>query len=123
VILSATLTGDNRAKARHVAAELEIKTVFADILPGDKAAKVRELQAQGKRVSMVGDGINDGPALAQADVGIAIGAETDVAMETADVVLTRSDPLNVAKVVLLSRATRRKICRRISGGGSCGYTT
>jgi Cu2+-exporting ATPase len=105
----AMLTGDSRTTAERIAAELGIKNIFADVLPGDKAAKVQELQAKGKRVAMIGDGINDGPALVQANVGIAIGAGTDVAMETADVVLTKSDPLDVAKVVLLSRATRRKM--------------
>jgi Cu2+-exporting ATPase len=105
----AMLTGDSRTTAERIAAELGIKNVFADVLPGDKAAKVQELQTKGKRVAMIGDGINDGPALVQANVGIAIGAGTDVAMETADVVLTKSDPLDVAKVVLLSRATRRKM--------------
>jgi Cu2+-exporting ATPase len=106
----AMLTGDNRATAERIAEELGIKTVFSDVLPGDKAMKVRELQGQGKRYSHGRRrGINDGPALAQADVGIAIGAGTDVAMETTDVVLTKSDPLDVAKVVLLSRATRRKM--------------
>jgi P-type Cu2+ transporter len=105
----AMLTGDNHTTAKRIAAELGIKSVFSDVLPGDKAAKVQELQAKGKRVAMVGDGINDAPALVQADVGIAIGAGTDVAMETADVVLTKSDPLDVAKVVLLSQATRKKM--------------
>lgn len=105
----AMLTGDSHTTAERIAAELGIKNIFADVLPGDKAAKVQELQAKGKRVAMIGDGINDGPALVQSDVGIAIGAGTDVAMETADVVLTKSDPIDVAKVVLLSRATRRKM--------------
>jgi Cu2+-exporting ATPase len=103
------LTGDNYTTVERIAGELGIKSIFANVLPGDKAAKVQELQAKGKRVAMVGDGINDGPALVQAAVGIAIGAGTDVAMETADVVLTKSDPLDVAKVVLLSRATRKKM--------------
>ena len=105
----AMLTGDNQGTANLVASELGIKTVFAEVQPGEKAEKVKEMQARGLRVGMVGDGINDAPALAQADVGIAIGAGTDVAMETADVVLMKSDPFDVIGTVILSRATRRKM--------------
>ena len=105
----AMLTGDNRATAERIGRELGLDTIFADVLPGDKAAKVKELQDQGKLVAMVGDGINDAPALAQADVGIAIGAGTDVAMETADIVLMRSDPYDVLGAIALSHATVRKM--------------
>ena len=89
--------------------ELGIDIVLADVLPGQKADKVKELQAQGKKVGMVGDGINDAPALTQADVGFAIGAGTDVAMESADVVLMKSDPFDVVGAIELSRATLRKM--------------
>ena len=105
----AMLTGDNAGTARRIAEELGVDIVLADVLPGDKAAKVKELQAEGRRVGMVGDGVNDAPALTQADVGFAIGAGTDVAMESADVVLMKSDPYDVVGAIELSRATLRKM--------------
>lgn len=109
----ATLTGDAWPVARAVAEELKIDTVFAQVLPEDKASKIRELQAQGKRVAMVGDGLNDAPALATADVGIAIGAGTDVAVEASDIVLVRSDPRDVARIVTLSKASYRKMLQNL----------
>jgi Cu2+-exporting ATPase len=109
----AMLTGDARAVARAVADDLGIDTVFAEVLPEDKASKVRELQARGKRVAMVGDGVNDAPALATADLGIAIGAGTDVAVEAGHIVLVRSDPRDIPRIVTLSRATYRKMLQNL----------
>ena len=103
------LTGDNLATATRIAADLGISTVLADVLPGQKAEKVKALQATGKKVGMVGDGVNDAPALTQANVGFAIGAGTDVAMESADVVLMKSDPYDIVGAIELSRATVRKM--------------
>jgi Cu2+-exporting ATPase len=115
----AMLTGDNRGTAERVAGELGITTVFAEVLPDQKQDKVKELQAQGHKVGMVGDGINDAPALAQADVGIAIGAGTDVAVETADVVLMKSEPFDAVRMVELSKATLRKMRQNL--GWATGY--
>jgi Cu2+-exporting ATPase len=109
----AMLTGDSEAVARAVARELGIDTYFAEVLPEHKADKVKELQHGGKVVAMVGDGVNDAPALATADVGIAIGAGTDVAIESAGIILVRSDPRDVVKIVRLSRATYRKMIENL----------
>ena len=105
----AMLTGDSQAVADWVAGELGLDIVFAEVRPDDKASKMKELQGQGKVVAMVGDGINDAPALVRADVGIAIGAGTDVAVESADVVLVKNDPRDVARLIRLSRATMSKM--------------
>jgi Cu2+-exporting ATPase len=109
----AMLTGDSEAVAKAVAAELGIDTYFAQVLPEYKDQKVAELQRQGKKVAMVGDGVNDAPALTRADVGIAIGSGTDVAVESADIVLVQSNPLDVVKIIELSRATRRKMVQNL----------
>jgi Cu2+-exporting ATPase len=108
------LTGDDRRVAAWVAEELGIDEYFAEVLPAEKSSKVREVRAEGLVVAMTGDGVNDAPALAAADVGIAVGAGTDVAIETADVVLVRSDPRDVVAVIELSRATYRKMVQNLA---------
>jgi P-type Cu2+ transporter len=113
------LTGDNEATARRIADQLGIDTVIAEVLPVDKSAKIAELQRAGKRVAMVGDGVNDAPALAVADLGIAIGAGTDVAIETADLVLIRSDPLDVPTALRIGKGTLRKMRQNL--GWAIGY--
>ncbi|GAA4370948.1 MULTISPECIES: heavy metal translocating P-type ATPase [Nocardioides] len=115
----AMLTGDNRATAERIAEELGIDDVIAEVLPEDKAHQVQQLQAQGRTVAMVGDGVNDSPSLVQADVGIAVGAGTDVAIEAADVVLMRSDPLDVPVALTIGRGTLRKMRQNL--GWAVGY--
>ncbi len=108
------ITGDNRQVAKWVADEIGLDEYFAEVLPGQKAQKVKEVQSRGLKVAMTGDGVNDAPALAQADVGIAIGAGTDVAVATADVVLVRSNPLDVVAAIKLSKATYRKMVQNLA---------
>jgi Cu2+-exporting ATPase len=103
------ITGDNKTTAEKVAEQIGIDRIFAEVMPADKASYVEKLQQEGKFTAMVGDGVNDAPALAQADVGIAIGAGTDVAIETAKVVLMKSDPLDILRAITLSKATVRKM--------------
>jgi Cu2+-exporting ATPase len=107
------MTGDAKAVAESVARELRIDKVFAEVLPADKASHIESVQREGKRVAMVGDGVNDAPALVTADVGVAIGAGTDVAVEAGDVILVRSDPRDVPRIIALSRATYRKMLQNL----------
>jgi Cu2+-exporting ATPase len=107
------MTGDAKQVADAVARELGIRTVFAEVLPDQKASKIDEVKHKGKRVAMVGDGVNDAPVLLTADVGIAIGAGTDVAVEAGDVVLIRNDPRDVARIITLSKATYRKMVQNL----------
>ncbi len=112
-IRSIMITGDNLKTAQAVARAIGIDAVLANVLPEDKAERVKELQSLGERVAMVGDGVNDAPALAQADVGIAIGAGTDVAIETAELVLMKSDPASVAIAIRIARAVRKKVIQNL----------
>jgi Cu2+-exporting ATPase len=115
------LTGDNKQVAKWVSEQIGLDEYFAEVLPQDKAAKVKEVQGRGLVVGMTGDGVNDAPALARADVGIAIGAGTDVAVETADIILVRSNPLDVVAIIKLARATYRKMVQNLIW--ATGYNT
>jgi Cu2+-exporting ATPase len=108
------MTGDAHAVADSVAKELGIDVVFSQVLPEQKSAQIAELKRAGKRVAMVGDGVNDAPALVSADVGIAIGAGTDVAVEAGDIVLVRSDPRDVPRIIDLSKVSYRKMIQNLA---------
>ncbi len=112
-VKTAMITGDSEAVAQHVARQLGIAKYFAEVRPAGKAEIVERLQKQGLRVAMVGDGINDAPALAKADIGIAIGSGTDVAVTSADIILVQNNPLDVVKIIRLSRATYRKMAQNL----------
>lgn len=112
-IRTAMITGDSAAVAGYVAEKLGLDQYFAEVRPQDKAQKVKSLQAKGEKVAMVGDGVNDAPALTQADIGIAIGAGTDVAIKSADIILVKNDPRDVVKVIRLSKATYRKMTQNL----------
>jgi Cu2+-exporting ATPase len=107
------LTGDNAQVAKWVADKIGLDEYFAEVLPDQKAEKIKEVQSRGLIVAMTGDGINDAPALAQADVGIAIGAGTDVAIETADIILVKSNPMDVASILGLARSTYQKMIQNL----------
>jgi Cu2+-exporting ATPase len=108
------LTGDNEKVAKWVSRELGIDEYFAEVLPKEKVAKIKEVQSRGLVVAMTGDGVNDAPSLAQADVGIAIGAGTDVAVETADIILVKSNPIDAVAIIGLARATYRKMVQNLA---------
>jgi Cu2+-exporting ATPase len=113
------LTGDSQKVAEYVAGELGLDTFFAEVLPGDKSSKIRELQQHKGIVAMIGDGVNDAPALAQADIGIAIGAGTDVAAASADIILVKNNPLDIVKLIRLSQKTVAKMKQNL--GWATGY--
>jgi Cu2+-exporting ATPase len=108
------LTGDNQQVAKWVADAIGLDEYFAEVLPQDKVAKIKVIESRGFIVAMTGDSVNDAPALAQADAGIAIGAETDVAIETADIILVKSNPLDIAAIIILARATTKKMIQNLA---------
>ncbi len=112
-IKTVMLTGDNEVVARKVSESLKMDDFFAEVLPDQKLAKIRSLQEQGAFVAMTGDGVNDAPALAQADVGIAVGSGTDVAAETADIILINSNPQDISRLILLGKATYKKMIQNL----------